>query len=137
MELAIRTMVYQPKIKDGKETSLLEYVKQRSYGELEKQFEEALKAIVMPGWDCSAYGAAEYISFGEYKQDKQASLPKGNVIVFARSGNCEGYRVELCIINDGVFVPVISAKYLSDRDGVWEIAKQIDEACYNNGLYGY
>lgn len=137
MELAIRTTVYQPKIEDGKATGLLEYVTQRSYGELKQQFIEALKSIVMPGWDCNAYDAAEYISFGEYKQDEQAPLPKGKTLVLARNGNCEGYRVEVCIITeDSVLKPIISAKFLSDRDGVWEVAKQIDEAC-DNGLYGF
>lgn len=137
MELEIRATIYQPKIQNGQPTGLLEYVDQRTYGDLGKQFIEALKSIPMPAWDCDAYGAAEYISFGHYDQDKKQPLPKGRLVVMARNGNCEGYRVELYSVDEnGVFTLLISAKYLSDRDGAWEVAKQIDEAC-DNGLYGY
>ena len=135
-ELAIRVDVYQPKIRNGKDTGLLEFVKQRTFGELREQFEATLAAINMPCWDCSALGAAEYISYQEYKQDEDALLPKGELVSLARRGHCEGYQVEICLRNENGYQPLISAKYLSERDSVWKVAKFIDEAI-DNGLSGY
>lgn len=136
-ELALRIDVYQPKIREGKPTGLLEYVKQRTYGDLKKQLEKVLSAINMPSWECSAFDAAEYISFNQYKQNPEKPLPKGELVVMARHGKCEGYRIELLIREESdKCTGIIGVKYLTDRDGVWSITKQIDEAC-NNGLYGY
>ena len=136
-EVAIRVDVYQPKIREGKNTGLLEYVGQRTFGDLKAQFEQALRQIDMPSWDCNAFEAAEYISFHQYRQDVDKALPKGELVVMARSGRCEGYRIELLVKGEeGDFTPIISAKYLTDRDGVWCVAKDIDQAC-DNGLYGY
>jgi imidazole glycerol phosphate synthase subunit HisF len=135
-EVAIRVDVYQPKIREGKNTGLLEYVRQRTFGDVKAQFELALKSIDMPSWECNAFEAAEYISFHEYRQNVEKDVPKGELVVMARSGKCEGYRVELLVKQeDGSYIPIIAAKYLTDRDGVWQVTKYIDQAC-ENGLYG-
>lgn len=136
-ECAIRVDVHQPKIRNGEPTGLLEFVRMRTYGDLKKQLENTLRDIDMPSWECNAFEAAEYISFHQYKQNEDTDLPKGELIVIARQGKCEGMRIELMVRDDNFnCVPIIAVKYLTDRDGVWQVAKDVDEAC-NNGLYGY
>ncbi|MBE1299748.1 MAG: hypothetical protein GJ680_07560 [Alteromonadaceae bacterium] len=140
MELAIRSTIEQPKLKDGKATGLIEYVDQRTYGELEQQFVAVLESIPMSKeWgDCSAYGAAEYLSFDTWNQDKKAKLPKGELQVLAREGRCEGYRLELVVedCENNCYRPLLSVKYLSGRDDIWRIAAIVHQAIVN-GTYGY
>lgn len=134
--LDIRTDVYQPKITEGRETGLREYVRQKTFGEFKTQFETLLKAIQIAEWECSAYDNIEYISFGEYRQDETKPLPKGTTLAFARRGNNEGYRVEVAIVDsDGYHHTILSAKYLTDLDSVWVIAKEVDRALWD-GLFG-
>ena len=137
-QLAIRTDVYQPKIVDGKATNLLEFVEQKTFKEIDEQFIAVLKNINVPSWDHSAHGGAEYISFHDYDQDPNMPLPKGQLFVMVCEGNCEGYRLNLllqCSENNHL-IHILAAKYLSDRDEVWDIAKKVDEAI-QHGLYGY
>lgn len=137
-DVAIRTDYYQPKItEDGQATGLLEFVKQRTFKELREQFEEALKAMYVEAWEHDAFGGAENISFYEFRQNVSLELPKGSLKVIVCDGNCEGTRIELIMHDsDNNFTPILSAKYLSDRDIIWEIGKNIDEAC-RNGQFGY
>jgi hypothetical protein len=55
-----------------------------------------------------------------------------------KEGNCEGTRLELLIESskDHQLIPILAAKYLSDRDEVWNIGKMVDEACHN-GQFSY
>lgn len=135
--VAIRTDVYQPKIVDNKKTGMLEFVRQRTYKEVRDQFESALKLIHVESWGHSAFGAVEYISFFDYDQNINEDFPKGRLKVMVCDGNCEGHRLELLLhsTETNSLIPILSAKYLSDRDAVWEISKKVDESC-SNGLFG-
>jgi hypothetical protein len=137
-QLAIRTDVYQPKIVDGLDTGYLEYVKQQSYKSVQEQFVAVLKSIHVESWGHCAHGGLEYISYQAYEQDIKADIPKGALRVLVREGNCEGNRLELLIESAENFqlIPIMAAKYLTDRDEVWNIAKIIDEACHN-GQFGH
>lgn len=136
-QLAIRTDVYRPKIVDGKKTNLIEFVKQNTYQEVHDQFVAVLKAIHIDSWGHSAHGGLEYISYADYEQNAKADIPKGALRVMVKEGNCEGNRLELLIESseDYRLIPIMSAKYLSDRDEVWNIAKMVEEAC-TNGQFG-
>lgn len=135
-DVAIRTDVYQPKIKDGKTTGYLEYVKQRTFQDVREQFESALKAIHVDSWGHSAFCAVEYISYFDYDQVGSEDLPKGCLRVIVCDGNCEGTRIELVLLNtDNNYIPILSAKYLSDSNEVWNIGRQIYQAC-TNGQFG-
>lgn len=135
-ELVIRTNVYQTKIQNGKDVGLLEFVRRHTYGELKAQFESLLKAIHIPDWECSAYDGIEYISLGEYRKVESRPVPRGTTLAFARRGQNEGYRVEIAIVDaDGYHHTILSAKYLTDLDNVWAIAKEVDRALWD-GLFG-
>jgi hypothetical protein len=136
-KLFIRTDVYQPKIVDGKNSGYIEFVKQRSYKEIHDQFITVLKAIHIESWGHSAHGGLEYISYHDYDQDINADIPKGALRVMVKEGNCEGNRLELLIESsaDHRLIPILAAKYLTDRDEVWTIAKLVDESCHN-GQFG-
>lgn len=132
-QLAITTDVYRPKIVDGKDTGYLEFVNQKTYKEIHDQLVTVLKALHIESWGHSAHGGLEYISYHEYDQDINADIPKGALRVLIKEGNCEGNRLELLIESsvDHRLIPILAAKYLSDRDEVWNIGKMVDEACHN------
>jgi hypothetical protein len=136
-QLAIRTEVYQPKIVDGKDTGYLEFVSQKTYKEIHDQFVTVLKALHIESWGHCAHGGLEYISYNDYDQDINTDIPKGALRVMVKEGNCEGNRLSLLIESskDHQLIPILAAKYLSDRDEVWNIARMVDEACHN-GQFG-
>lgn len=114
-DIAIRTDAFRPKIEAGKQTSRLEPLGQRTYLDLKQQVIVLLSAMHIEEAECNAYEAAESFSFGEFRQDENAPLPKGHAIAIARRGHCEGNRVEIAIIDeDDKHHTIVSLKYLTN-----------------------
>jgi hypothetical protein len=136
-DLAIRTDKFRPRTVDGKQTTSLEPLGQRTYLNLKEQVVVLLSAIQIEEAECNAFEAAESFCLGEWKQDVQATLPKGTAIAIARRGHCEGNRVEIAIIDENdKHHTIVSIKYLIGRNRVWQIAQQIDHAL-TEGLFNY
>jgi hypothetical protein len=137
-QLALRTDVYAPKIENGKDTGLLSFVKQRTYADLHDQLINVLTSIQVTAWGYSAKDGLEYLSYDTYRQDTSIELPKGTLRVMVYSGSNEGERITILIqeTNTHKLIPILSLKYLSDRDSIWLIAKDLEQAC-NDGMYGY
>ena len=137
-ELTLRSDIYQPKLENGKNTGLLEYVKQRSLSDLEEQLVHVLKSTYVPSWGHSAFGAVEHISYFKYPVDKSSDIPPGGLKVMVSHGNNEGFKIDLLIGTTDIqaLEPVLSMKFLTDRYAVWELAKLLEDAC-ENGYYGY
>lgn len=136
-DIVLRTDKSQPKLQDGKETGLIEYIGQRTYGDFMGQFVKALKSINVDGWDSSAYDNADYVIFGAYGQDDNKLLPVGKTIIYACEGSNEGHRIEVAVVDkNNQFIPILSVKFLCDRDEVWLTAKDLEMALWNGG-YGF
>jgi len=133
----LRTDICQPKLDvNGKETGLIETVGQRNFGDLREQLNTLLKSIHVPNFDCSAHGACEYISESHASKVKEKEIPKGDLKVLVTHGNCEGYRIEILLEDAENYnlVYLYGMKYLSHRDDVWNIAKDIELAIYEGGF---
>lgn len=134
----IRSDIYQPKLVDEVESGYLEYVGQRTFGNVRDQLVEVLKSIYIPKWGHSAFSGIENIGYFNHPQNLSEEVPSGDLQVLVKNGSNEGYRIELLIQSkeNNQIIPIISLKFLCDKDEVWEIGKLIDAAC-NRGYYGY
>jgi hypothetical protein len=135
----LRTDISQLKLdENGIETGYIETIGQRKFGDLREQLETLLKSIHVENFDCSAHGACEYISESHTSKIIEDLIPKGDLKVLVTHGNCEGYRIEIMLEDAETFnlIYLYGMKYLSNRDDVWNIAKDIELGIYEGG-FGY
>ena len=108
-------------------------------GELVAQSEAVLKDMNCPEFECSAYEAAEYLS---YNQIWDTETPKFQISsdwqfrAMAERGRCEGYTLRLIAFNTETkqYDSFCVVKYLSCEDTVWKIARKVQDAL-EEGLY--
>lgn len=135
----LRTCISQLKLdENGNESGYIETIGQRKFGDLREQLDNLLKSIHVSNFECSAYDACEYVSESDSAKKRENEIPKGDLKVVVTHGNCEGYRIEIMLEDANSFnlVYLYGMKYLSNRDDVWNIAKDIELGIYEGG-FGY
>jgi hypothetical protein len=132
----IRSSVYQPVLKDGKETNSLKYVKQVTHEEVKAQLIDVLKYISIPGEEYNALEGAESIFLGD-RDNANKGIFQGRLIVVVRKGHNEGSLVEICVENNkmGGYEQVVLAKYLADISKIWPVGIAVELAIEKGLVY--
>lgn len=129
---SITTTYYTPEQKAGKPTGSWLFDRQQSASEVLNQIKTVLASIPYPHDEANALQICEYIS---RELEDETQFPEGEVFTTMRYGTSEGYFVY--IYNhapDNTIQLVAYIKFLCEKDFVYDVAKQLNEA-FRNGLF--
>ncbi len=124
--LAICTDYWVPETREGAHPRTLRYHGQQPLAAVLDQIKLTLEALPCPGGG-TALSIAEWLSA---RPEAPEHFPAGEAFAALLYGGSEGYLPTVLALDKaaGVAVPVITIKYLSDRDFAYQVVRALNEA---------